>query len=172
MQSKKLIDVLIGSHQRATFYYVNAAPQWQTLNKNNWNVLEQNVRAYAIKRNANLDVYTGTFRVATLNDVNGREQQLYLYDQNGRRALPVPRYYWKVVYNPKTKAGAAFVSFNNPYTQIAQRDIFCESVCDLLKWVSWDPDDVVKGLSFCCEVDRFRNVVEDLPEFKTKGLLK
>lgn len=135
-------------------------------------MLEQNVREYAIKRDAHLDVYTGTFGVATLDDVRGREQQLYLYNQDGRKALPVPRYYWKVVYNPKTKAGAAFVSFNNPYARVLTRDVFCETVCDQIKWVKWHPVDVVKGVSFCCEVDHFRNVVEDLPEFKTKGLLR
>nr|CAD7402363.1 unnamed protein product [Timema cristinae] len=37
-------DYVYGSQQRATFYYMNSAPQWQTFNGGNWNTLEDNVR--------------------------------------------------------------------------------------------------------------------------------
>jgi len=37
-------DFVFSSHQRATFWYVNVAPQWQTFNGGNWNTLEDNVR--------------------------------------------------------------------------------------------------------------------------------
>lgn len=54
-------DFLYGAHQRATFQYINAAPQWATLNGNNWNSLENDVRSFSIRINKDLEVYTGTY---------------------------------------------------------------------------------------------------------------
>lgn len=54
-------DFLHGAHQMATFWYTNAAPQWQTFNGGNWNTLEINVRAFAARINRDLECYTGTF---------------------------------------------------------------------------------------------------------------
>lgn len=54
-------DFLHGAHQMATFWYINAAPQWQTFNGNNWNSLENDVRIFASRINKDLDCYTGTY---------------------------------------------------------------------------------------------------------------
>lgn len=34
-------DFIYATGQRATFYFINAAPQWQPFNNGNWNWLEQ-----------------------------------------------------------------------------------------------------------------------------------
>lgn len=34
-------DYVFATGQRATFYFINAAPQWQPFNAGNWNWLEQ-----------------------------------------------------------------------------------------------------------------------------------
>lgn len=34
-------DFIYATGQRATFYFINAAPQWQPFNAGNWNWLEQ-----------------------------------------------------------------------------------------------------------------------------------
>lgn len=39
-------DFVYSTHQRATFWYINTAPQWQTFNSGNWKVLEDNLREY------------------------------------------------------------------------------------------------------------------------------
>lgn len=54
-------DFLHGAAQMATFWYTNAAPQWQTFNGNNWNALENDARTLAARLNRDLDVYTGTY---------------------------------------------------------------------------------------------------------------
>jgi len=54
-------DYVDGSQQRATFHFVNIAPQWQTFNGGNWEALESSVRAYADKKKLDLVVYTGTY---------------------------------------------------------------------------------------------------------------
>lgn len=52
-------DFIYGAEQMATFYYVNAAPQWHKFNAGNWNDIEESVRRLAIKRKLALTVYTG-----------------------------------------------------------------------------------------------------------------
>lgn len=39
-------DFVYGSQQRSTFWYVNAAPQWASVNGGNWKMLENNIREY------------------------------------------------------------------------------------------------------------------------------
>lgn len=58
-------DFLYGAQQLTTFWYTNAAPQWQTFNGNNWNAMENDCRAFAGSIGADLEVYTGTY-VSTL----------------------------------------------------------------------------------------------------------
>ena len=53
-------DYVLGAQQRATFYYVNAAPQWQTFNGGNWNKLEAGVRDYVAQSNKAVQVRRST----------------------------------------------------------------------------------------------------------------
>lgn len=70
--------------------------------------------------------------VATLPDVNGQEVELYLRPDD--RTMPVPRLFYKLLYNANSQAGIVFGGMNNPYetlesvlTNVRCRDI-CESV--------------------------------------------
>jgi hypothetical protein len=118
-------------------------------------------------------VYTGTYGVATLPNVNGIETELYLYvDRNNNKAIPVPKFYWKAVYDPKSQAGVVFVGINNPYVSDPQGDyLICTDVCSKISWVNWDQKNIKKGYSYCCEVGDFRSTVKFLPQFPVSGLL-
>jgi len=166
-------DFVYGSKQRATFHFVNVAPQWQTFNGGNWEALESSVRAYADKKKLDLVVYTGTYGVATLPNVNGIETELYLYvDRNNNKAIPVPKFYWKAVYDPKRQVGVVFVGINNPHVSVLQgNDRICTDVCSKISWVRWDQRNITRGYSYCCEVDDFRSTVKILPPFPVSGLL-
>jgi len=166
-------DFIYGSQQNATFHFVNVSPQWQTFNGGNWDRLESSVRAYADKKKLDLVVYTGTYGVATLPNVTGIETELYLYvDSNNNKAIPVPKLFWKAVYDPKSQAGVVFVGINNPYVSNPQRDyLICNDVCSKISWVYWDQKNITKGYSYCCEVDDFRYTVKTLPQFPVSGLL-
>jgi hypothetical protein len=166
-------DFVYGSQQNATFYFVNVAPQWQTFNGGNWEALESSVRAYADKNKLDLVVYTGTYGVATLPNINGNETELFLYvDDNNNKAIPVPKFYWKAVYDPKSQAGVVFVGINNPYVSDPQGDyLICTDVCSRISWVEWDQKNIKKGYTYCCEVDEFRSKVKTLPQFPVSGLL-
>jgi hypothetical protein len=166
-------DFVYGSQQRATFRFVNISPQWQTFNGGNWKALESSVRAYADRNQLDLLVYTGTYGVATLPNINRTETELYLYvDNNNNRAIPVPKLFWKAVYDPKSHAGVVFVGINNPYVSDPQRDyLICTDVCSKISWIQWDQKNITKGYSYCCEVDDFRSTVKTLPDYPVSGLL-
>ena len=166
-------DFVYRSQQRATFYYVNVAPQWQKFNEVNWKSLESSVRAYAKRSELDLVVYTGTYGVATLPNCNETETELYLYvDSNNNKAIPVPKFYWKAVYDPKSQAGVVFVGINNPYGTNPQGDyLICTDVCSKISWVKWDQENITKRYSYCCEVDDFRSTVQYLPQFTVSRLL-
>ncbi|KDR18788.1 hypothetical protein L798_06469, partial [Zootermopsis nevadensis] len=166
-------DFVYGSQHRATFHFVNVAPQWQTFNGDNWNSLEMSVRTYADKNKLTLDVYTGTHGVLTLPDINGIEKELYLYvDNNNNNGIPVPKLFWKAVYNPKTQAGVVFVGVNNPYEPNPEENyVICTNVCSNISWLQWDEKNVKKGYSYCCEVNDFRSTVNTLPELTVSSLL-
>lgn len=124
-------DFFYGAQQHATFFYTNAAPQWQTFNGANWNSLENDARSLAGRLGADLTVYTGTQGLATLPNVNNVETELYLGVSGTTRFMPVPRMFWKVLYNPVTQAGIAFVGLNNPYQTAASaaQDVLCTNIC-------------------------------------------
>lgn len=81
----------------------------------------------------------------------------------------------QVVYDESRGLGTAFVSINNPYytAEEVRALTFCTDRCRNnpdFDWLSWKPDDIEIGYSFCCEVDDFRRTVPHLPEFNVTGL--
>lgn len=126
-------DFLHGSAQMATFWYTNAAPQWQTFNGNNWNSLENDARSYAARVNKDLIVYTGTSGRAQLADINGNWVDLFL---STTQHMPAPRLFWKILYDPITQQGTAFVGLNNPYqsAESAALDVRCRDICSTVSF--------------------------------------
>lgn len=171
-------DFIYGSQQRFTFYYVNVAPQWQTLNAGNWLTIEGNVRDYASNNNIDLIVYTGTYGVTTLPNAieEGEEEEdieLYLhYDKNDNGVVPVPNLFWKVIYEPIGKKGIALIAINNPHYENVEEHVICENVCDEIDWLTWKSANIKLGYGYCCDVDDFRETIDYLPAFQVDGLLK
>ena len=166
-------DFVYGSQQRATFYLVNVSPQWQTFQGGNWEALESSVRDFVFRKNRDFVVYTGTYGVATLPNVTGNETELYLHiDRNNNKSIPIPKFFWKAVYDPESQAGVVFVGINNPHISDPQGDyLICTDVCANISWVNWDQKNITAGYSYCCEVDDFRSTVDILPDFPVSGLL-
>lgn len=165
-------DFVFGAQQRLTFYYVNAAPQWQNINGGNWNVMERNYRSLAAKRQLDFIVYTGSHGIMSHPDVKGKEQELYLWvGNNGERGIPVPAFFYKVIYEPISQQGIALISRNNPYKKIEKSDYICKDVCDKVKWLTWKQENTNLGFVYCCNVDDFRKSVNSLPKFTVKSLL-
>lgn len=149
-------DFLYGAQQRATFYLINAAPQWQIFNMRNWLMLETSVRKFAQKIRRDLTIYTGTYGVMTLpHAITEQEVELYLYINGTRKAIPVPRLFWKLVYEPSSKTGTVFIGVNNPYVFQESRDKICTDICDKYKWITWKRTQITLGYGYCCAVDEF-----------------
>ncbi|XP_052744722.1 uncharacterized protein LOC112054117 [Bicyclus anynana] len=170
-------DFVFAFSERATFHYVNCAPQWTGFNGGNWNTLEVDLRDHIHRAGYDTIIYTGTEGVSTLVDKSGRRVEIYLYnDVNNNPVIRVPQYFYKVVYDPSTKRGIAFVGINNPYyTASEARELFfCEDICRRsgnFSWLSWHPDNPAEGYTFCCTVPDFRNTIMHLPEFEVTGVL-
>ncbi|XP_017770275.1 PREDICTED: uncharacterized protein LOC108558003 [Nicrophorus vespilloides] len=149
------VDFLYAAQQHGTFKYANALPQWQTLNLNQWYTLEKNIRDYSCNNNLDLIVYTGGFKVMTLVDVRNYGYYIYMYNQK----IPVPKYFWKVIRNPATGDGIAFIALNNPYSTDTP-EITCRNVCSQITWLTWNRSDPSVT---CCYLNEARLIINNIP---------
>ncbi|KAI8041756.1 uncharacterized protein LOC128257934 [Drosophila gunungcola] len=170
-------DQIFGAAQHSTFLFINVAPQWQTFNGGNWERVETSVRKFVADRNLTTDCYTGTWGVTTLPDVDGIEKELYLdFDENNNGLIPVPKIYYRVVIDRKSREGIVIIGINNPYLtleQIKKDYIVCKDIGHQLSWLSWYKEDLHEGYSYACTVEDFIGVVKDLPleDLYTNGVL-
>ncbi|XP_045517421.1 uncharacterized protein LOC123709871 [Pieris brassicae] len=170
-------DFVFAFTERATFHYVNCAPQWTGFNGGNWNTLEVDLRNHIHAAGYETIIYTGTFGITQLSDNFGRRVDLHLYtDQNNNPVIPIPQYFYKVVYEPRSKRGIAYVGINNPYYTFAEAQelFFCSDICRNTSgfgWLSWHPDNPAEGYTFCCSIPDFKDTVHHLPYFEVGGLL-
>jgi hypothetical protein len=161
------LDFVYFAQQRSTQYHVNVVPMWHSIKHGNWIKLEEEIRQYASntsREDSDLIVYSGTLGVTSLENRN-----IYLgRHNNGNNVLPVPKWIWKLVYEPSTQEGIVFLVVNNPYTL----SFACSCVCAQTKWtLAWNRGDRNKGYVYCCSVNNFRRVFSGLPDFEVTGLL-
>ncbi|CAB3367329.1 Hypothetical predicted protein [Cloeon dipterum] len=166
-------DNIYGLHQLVNAWYLNLAPQWDPIKDGNWDILQGATRQLAEDFSYDLIVYTGTHGTTTLADVNGIEKPIYIaYDESGNGLVRVPEFFWRIVYDPITQRGVAFVTINNPYISTPGSDFYlCPDVCNQIPWVVWDTNDFTKGYSYCCEVNALAPFVEEIPPLTVSGLL-
>lgn len=165
-------DFVYAEQQRSTFWYVNTAPQWKSFNEGNWNSLEISVRQFVKNRHLDLDVYTGTDDIMSIEDARGNHQPIYLKDpQRPNARIYVPRFYWKIIYDPLTKRGTAFVGVNDPFIKQITKDLcLCNDITDKITWLKWSPHDIQAGLSYACSIDNLRESLW-LPPLDVVGIL-
>ncbi|XP_012277376.1 uncharacterized protein LOC105698058 [Orussus abietinus] len=165
-------DFIYGTQQRATFFYANTVPTWNTVNSGNWMIMEADVKTYAIRNKVDLDVYVGSHGILTLPNATGQKQELHLHVTDRITGVPIPRTLFKVVYDSARKRGVVFLTANNPFLQSVPREyVICKDVCDEIKYISWKATKLESGFSYCCEIDDFRHAFPGLPGFETVGLL-
>ncbi|VVD02168.1 unnamed protein product [Leptidea sinapis] len=81
-------DFVFAFTERATFHYVNCAPQWTGFNGGNWNTLEVDLRNHIHSADYNTIIYTGTYGVTALQNQLGTSVDLYLStDHNNNRII-------------------------------------------------------------------------------------
>ncbi|XP_050503402.1 uncharacterized protein LOC126882480 [Diabrotica virgifera virgifera] len=165
-------DFLYGFQQNATFRYINVAPQWQSFNGGNWYRVERSCRNYADRRKTNLQIWTGTYGVATLpHGVTRKPTELYLYVNGRTKALPVPALYWKIVYNPSNNRCVVLIGLNNPFETNVSRHIICRDISNSVNWLNWQENNQKKGYSYACTCNDFKSKVAYAPSLKVSGIL-
>lgn len=165
-------DFVYGSAQSSTFWYLNAAPQWQTFNGGNWNSLEDNVRVFASTNSLNLIVYTGTHGQMSLLDENNNRVPIYLRVDKNENGMPVPKFFWKIIYDSERMLGTAFVGVNDPYAEKITSDmLICKDVSDSIRWLTWKSNSIDKGISYACSINELMKTIPTIPKLEVKGLL-
>ncbi|KAG5680888.1 hypothetical protein PVAND_010367 [Polypedilum vanderplanki] len=165
-------DFIYGNEQRATFYYINAVPQWQSFNGLNWRAIEDGSRRLAADRNITLNVYTGTYGILSLRDSYGQAQNVYLDMVN--KQVPVPKYFYKILFDAKGNSGTVFVCANNVYAskdEINRDYIICNDVSDEIKYINWKRKDTKRGYCYACHVDEFLEKVSHVKGLSVENLL-
>lgn len=162
-------DFVFGAQQDATFYYANTAPQWQEFNGGNWQKLEAGIRRLAADKKNDLTVYTG---VQGVLKISGKE--LYLTETtSGRKTIPVPQIFWKVVHNEKSNRAVAFVGVNDPFADRKDNvatNLQKQNICDQISWVSFNSDPE-KGLMYCFDVKDVQYKIKSMPKIKPTNIL-
>lgn len=151
-------DFIFGNQQLATFYYVNAAPQWQYFNGHNWEAVESSVRTLVGAKNLSLEIYTGTYGITSLKDIRGIPRELFMHVDGNEKTIPVPRLYYKILINKASSSGIVLIGVNNPHLTIEdiKKDyIICNDVSDKITNINWKRDDIQRGFSYACTVKEF-----------------
>jgi len=95
----------------ATFFFINAAPQWQYFNGGSWKSLEKAITNYAQAGTGRiLHVITGTDGILNGGALNGGKDWYLDWQSGDNMKIPVPKFFWKIVYDGNS--GAAFVGSN------------------------------------------------------------
>eukprot|EP00095_Tigriopus_kingsejongensis_P005604 snap_masked-scaffold541_size141817-processed-gene-0.7 protein:Tk05604 transcript:snap_masked-scaffold541_size141817-processed-gene-0.7-mRNA-1 annotation:"duplex-specific nuclease" len=173
-------DFIYREWQRATYYFLNVAPQWQSFNNGNWKAVEAAVRNYASLTGANLDVFTGTLDPLKLQSDAGIPKALHLArkdaddPQSGFDLIPVPEFFWKLVYHPGVNQAIVFVGLNDPFFEgNPDREMqICPDICASQKWFFLYQKNIAKGYTYCCRYQDFQAVIDWVPDVGNPEVLE
>lgn len=150
------VDFFDRNHQRSTFFYLNTGPQFQVINGGNWLRVEDGIRRFVARKMFNAKIVSGTHGVLRFPSL--ADGELFL---GKKRKLPVPQFFYKLVYDQEHSRGVVFVSINNPHIdedEVADY-IFCENVIEKIKWVTLK-NSISAGVIFACKINEF---MEEMP---------
>ena len=151
-------DGIFRSWSFTTYFYTNVAPEWQVVNAGNWLRVENAARSKASQLGVDLEIYTGTYDVMTLPDVNNNQVKITL-EAGGN--IEVPKWFWKIIRNPSTNQGIALVTLNNPF--VTSTDTICRDICSSSGWFQDAYNNYEKGYTYCCAVSDLMSAVPFIP---------
>lgn len=151
-------DGIFRSWQFSTYFYSNAAPQWQVVNAGNWLRVENAARDKASSSQTDLLIFTGNEEILTLPHLDGREISITL-ESGGN--IEVPKWFWKIIKNPLTNSGIALITLNNPFA--ISVNSLCSDICSSYGWSNVNYSDYSKGFTYCCSVQSLMAAVPGIP---------
>lgn len=159
-------DFLYTTWKLTTYYYRNVMPQWKSINKGNWLNIEKLLRQKSAISRKDFVIITGTYGVLTLKDIYENDAEMYL---GYTGTIPVPKFSWKIAYEPIRKSAVVFVVSNNPFF----REVFpCKDICKAEGLFKKEWSDVRRGLVSCCTYSNFRYIVNTSPNLVVRSTLK
>lgn len=92
------------------------APQWQPCNAEEWSDLEELTRKPVAGEKGDYLIVTGSRGSCMLPDKNNVKKPLFLKpgDGNAPSLMPVPLFFWKLVYKGNTTNNYVYVGINGP----------------------------------------------------------
>lgn len=169
----------------ATFTLHNEVPQSMMINSGNWNSIENHVRVMATVLQRDPIEVTGAHKQLQLKR-NGDgpfvDMYLYAFDENpvdnktldgqlvcgkhldavskeSAEALPIPLYFFKLVFEPFSRKGVVYVTVNNPHMEDPSEFEVCRPITTEyrpdVKMPRWNLQDVAKGYSYMCSITDF-----------------
>jgi len=159
-------DFVMDYEQDATYYFLNVAPQYGSFNQKNWLYTESASRDKSHTLAKTTQVISGTW--GQLQYPNTAEEPTSLFlDPKGEKApvIPIPAYYWKILYDDQERKAVAFLGMNDIYSPDVTETL-CPSVCDKLDWVDFDVEDESLGHITCCDMESFAKVVSFAPDLR------
>ncbi|CAG4993191.1 unnamed protein product [Colias eurytheme] len=155
-------------NMRVTDFVSNKVPVWKSVANGNLHHLHRDVAKFMklTRPHATLDVYAGTHGVLSLRTGHTRAE-IFLKPER----FPVPKYIWTLVHDKRSEKALAIVVLNDPFVAVSEiRDaVFCESACGRVSWLHGlrkhrNYEIPLYGLTFCCEVQNFTSVVNEMPK--------
>ncbi|XP_052872146.1 uncharacterized protein LOC128277689 isoform X2 [Anopheles cruzii] len=151
-------DAIINNWAEATYFYINAVPQWQVINAGNWLRVENMVRKAAVRLNDTVHVYTGVHDVLQLPDINGSLVNMTLSED---ALVEIPKWLWKVVVHVPSNSAIVFITMNNPF--VSNSEHLCENICSSHGWHHQEFLDSRKGFTICCSVFQAQKSINSIP---------
>ncbi|XP_054085091.1 uncharacterized protein LOC114804266 [Zeugodacus cucurbitae] len=172
------VDQIYWDQQIGTCHFVNVAPQWNSFKHGNWFLLANCIREFANNYETTLLCWTGVCGICTLPDINGVQRELYLnLDEQNNRTIPVPKLFFRILIDSKSREGIVIVGVNNPYLTIEKVRtggyVVAKDISNDINCINWDKANIEKGYCYACSVPDFIAVVKDLSleKLETTGVL-
>lgn len=80
-------------------------------------------------------------------------------------ALPVPKYFWKVVHDPSKDEAAAFLGLNDVHSEDVVTYL-CENRCQDLTWIHFEVEEEDHGHLTCCSAEDLKKLIPDAPDLR------
>lgn len=163
-------DGIFRSWSFTTYFYTNVAPEWQVVNAGNWLRVENAARSKAAALKVDLDIWTGTYGILTLPDVNNNEVEISL-EAGGN--IEVPKWFWKIIRDPSNSQGIALITLNNPFvTSINDSELLCRDICSSSGWYQEAYASFDRGYTYCCSVSDLMAAIPFIPsDASASGIL-